>query len=96
MGGGLMAGTTKTTINFSLLNQVEYLLPMECGKSNNCLLELMRTLTSDKMKCNIMEKLRKGYEEMSQINEAIAEIGLEEDLKDLTLYEAKLKRRGML
>lgn len=35
-----------------------------------------------------------GYEEMSQINLSLAEVGLEEDTLDLILYEARLTGRG--
>lgn len=39
---------------------------------------------------NISENLSIGYEEMSQINLTLAEMGLEEDINDLYEYESRL------
>ena len=39
---------------------------------------------------DICEKLSNGYEEMSQINLTLAEMGLEEDISDLCEYESRL------
>ena len=36
---------------------------------------------------------KKGYDEMSQINLTLAEIGLEHDMKDLHKYEIRLTGR---
>ena len=49
-----------------------------------------------KKKSEIVEKLIQGYKEMSQINLELAEMGLELDVLDLAIYEANLKRCGML
>lgn len=39
---------------------------------------------------NVSESLSIGYEEMSQINLTLAEMGLEEDINDLYEYESRL------
>lgn len=44
----------------------------------------------DDFKSDIYEKLKYGYGEMSEINLTLAEFGLEEDMLDLSEYEAQL------
>jgi CopG family transcriptional regulator/antitoxin EndoAI len=44
----------------------------------------------DNLGCDIYERLKYGYCEMSQINLTLAELGLEEDMLDLCEYESRL------
>lgn len=39
---------------------------------------------------DMSQRLSSGYEEMSQINLALAEMGLEQDINDLREYESRL------
>ena len=43
-----------------------------------------------KKELEVSEKLKDGYVEMSKINLALAEIGFEQDMIELNMYETKL------
>jgi len=84
------------SLSNSLLNQVNLMAPVECNSAADCVIETMKVIVSERKRLEIIEKLKEGYEEMSQINLDFAEMGLEQDIVDLVCYEASLKRRGML
>ncbi len=43
-----------------------------------------------KRKVEVSERLKDGYLEMSQINLTLAEVGFEQDMMELNVYEARL------
>ncbi|HEY8363002.1 MAG TPA: CopG family transcriptional regulator [Tissierellaceae bacterium] len=73
-----------------LLKEVELMVPVE----SNSVIESVTAYVNERNK--LIEMLKVGYEEMSQINLDYAELGLEQDIIDLVYYEANLKRAGML
>jgi len=84
------------SLSNSLLNQVNLMVPVDCKSKSDSVIETMKVIVNERRRLEIIEKLKEGYEEMSQINLDFAEMGLEQDITDLVCYEANLKRRGML
>jgi CopG family transcriptional regulator/antitoxin EndoAI len=72
------------------------LLPTLYDAESNFSIEAMRFYFKEKWVKDIHDKFKNGYLEMSQINLILAEIGIEEDMRDLTLYEARLLGRELL
>ena len=77
-------------------DQYKINLPMEYKKMSNFVVDAMKLLAEENTKIEIIEKLKKGYSEMSQVNLRLAEIGLEQDNLELARYEENLKRCRML
>lgn len=57
------------------------------------MMECVKLYFKDKWVKDIYENFRNGYNEMSQINLTLAEIGLERDMTDLHKYEIRLTGR---
>jgi CopG family transcriptional regulator/antitoxin EndoAI len=57
------------------------------------MIECVKHYLKDKWMKDIHAYQKKGYDEMSQINLTLAEIGLEHDMKDLHKYEIRLTGR---
>lgn len=74
----------------SLLEEVDFMVTMEKKNRNEFVKEAMKLYIREKRKVEICERLRVGYREMSQINLALAEMGLEQDINELNIYEARL------
>lgn len=93
-----MAETKRITVSLpnSLLEEVDIMVPMEFKNRSDLIVEAMRLFIEERKKLDIIEKLKKGYIEMSQINLNLAEMGMAQDLVELTLYEASLNRQAML
>lgn len=92
-----MAETRRIMVSLpnSLLEEVDVMVPMEYENRSDFVIEAMKLFINEKKKMSITEKLKEGYKEMSQINLALAEIGLEQDILDLIIYEARLTGRGI-
>ncbi|MFA5576480.1 MAG: hypothetical protein WCZ27_09825 [Tissierellaceae bacterium] len=93
-----MSGTKKvvTSLSKAFVNQMNLMVPLEYHSNADCISEIVGTYVKDKKRMEFVKMLKEGYEEMSQINLDLAEIGLEQDICDLVVYEVRLKRRGML
>lgn len=93
-----MAETRRITVSLpnSLLEQVDVMVPMQYKNRSDFVIEAMRLFIDDKKRLDIIERLKEGYKEMSQINLNLAEIGLEQDIIDLAMYEARLTGRGII
>lgn len=76
--------------------EANQLLPMVYAEDSNIIIDMMRFYFKEKWLKDIYNNLKDGYSEMSQINLSLAELGLEQDLMDLTLYEARLLGREFL
>lgn len=76
--------------------KVDQLLPMIYYGNNDLIIGTMKFYFKEKWLENIYECFKNGYSEMSQINLSLAEIGIEQDMKDLALYEARLLGRESL
>ena len=79
----------------SLLEEVDIMVPMEYQNRSDLVIEAMKLFIKEKKKIDVIERLKEGYKEMSQINLNFAEMGLEQDILDLTIYEARLTGRGI-
>ncbi len=74
-----------------LLEEVNSLLPVKQSSRSQFIKEIMELYTIEqRRRLNIREKMKQGYREMSQINISLSEIGLAEDIRELTLYEMNL------
>lgn len=93
-----MAETRRITVSLpnSLLEQVDVMVPMQYKNRSDFVIEAMRLFIDDKKRLDIIERLKEGYKEMSQINLNLAEMGLEQDIIDLAMYEARLTGRGII
>jgi CopG family transcriptional regulator/antitoxin EndoAI len=52
--------------------------------------DAMRLYLRERERIRMREQLKSGYLEMAEINLRMAEFGINEDLKDLMLYETSL------
>lgn len=93
-----MPETRRITVSLpsSILDEVDIMVPMEYKNMSDFVVDAMKLFLEEKKKLEIIEKLKNGYKEMSQVNLKLAEIGLEQDIMDLAIYEANLKRCEML
>lgn len=72
------------------MTEVDQLLPVIINGKTDLIKEAIILYFKAKWNREICEKLKLGYCEMSQINLTLSEIGLEQDMKDLGIYEARL------
>jgi len=72
------------------MTEVGQLLPMIINGNSDLIIESLILYLKEKWDRDIYERLKCGYCEMSQINLSLAEMGLEEDMYDLDMYEARL------
>ena len=87
-----MAKTKRITVSLpdSLLEEVDFIVSMEKKNRNEFVKEAMKLYIREKRKVEVSKKLKDGYLEMSQINLSLAEVGFEQDMKELNVYESKL------
>ena len=91
-GAKLMAETKRIMVSLpnSLLEEVDFIVSMEKKNRNEFVKEAMKLYIREKRKVEVSEKLKDGYLEMSQINLTLAEVGFEQDMMELNVYEARL------
>ncbi|KPU26692.1 CopG family transcriptional regulator [Caloranaerobacter sp. TR13] len=87
-----MAETKRIMISLpnSLLEEIDGIISIEKKNRSEFIREAMRLYIRERKKMEIREKLKSGYMEMSHINLNLAEVGFEEDVRELFNYEAKL------
>ncbi|NLY77569.1 MAG: ribbon-helix-helix protein, CopG family [Tissierellia bacterium] len=87
-----MAETKEIMISLpdSLLKEVDFIVSMEKKNRSEFVKEAMKFYLREKRRMEVSERLKDGYLEMSKINAALAEIGLEQDVKELCMYEINL------
>lgn len=92
----LMAKIKRIMISLpnSLLEEVDFIVSMEKKNRSEFVREAMKLYIREKRRVEICEKLKDGYKAMSKINSTLAEVGLEEDMRELDSYEAKLTGSG--
>lgn len=90
-----MAETKRIMVSLpnSLLKEVDFIVSMENKNRNEFVKEAMKLYLREKRRVEVFERLKNGYVEMSQINLSLAEIGFEQDMVELNIYEAKLTGR---
>ncbi|RKD30071.1 CopG family ribbon-helix-helix protein [Thermohalobacter berrensis] len=74
----------------NLLREIDGIIAKEKKDRNEFIREAMKLYLREKKRIQTLEKMKNGYLEMSEINASLAEMGLEEDTKELSVYEAKL------
>jgi len=91
-GGATMAETKRIMISLpnSLLEEVDGIVSIEKKNRSEFIREAMKLYLRERKKIQIKEKMKSGYREMSQINLNLAEMGLDEDIRELFTYEVKL------
>lgn len=71
-------------------------IPMKYSVHKDFALEYLKLYFEQRWRNDIYENLKTGYNEMSEINLDLAEIGLECDMEDLYFYETRLIGREKL
>ncbi|NLW21721.1 MAG: CopG family transcriptional regulator [Tissierellia bacterium] len=87
-----MAKTKRIMVSLpnSLLEEVDFIVSMEKKNRNEFVKEAMKLYIREKRRLEVSEKLKDGYIAMSKINLDLAEIGFEQDMRELNIYETKL------
>ncbi|HZK33321.1 MAG TPA: CopG family transcriptional regulator [Tissierellaceae bacterium] len=80
----------------NLLGESNGMVPMENKNMSDFVMEALRLFIEEKKRLEVIEKLKKGYIEMSDLNVRLSEMGLEQDNLELALYESSLKRCDLL
>lgn len=73
--------------------EVDQNTTLSMSEDPDSMMECVKLYFKDKWVRDIYENLKNGYNEMSQINLTLAEIGLEPDMTDLHKYEILLTGR---
>lgn len=87
-----MAESKKIMVSLpdSLLKEVDFIVSMEEKNRSEFVKEAMKLYLREKRRMEVSERLKDGYVEMSKINLALAEIGFEQDMMELNMYETNL------
>ncbi len=93
-----MAETRKVVVSIpsNLLEEASCMVPMEYKNMSDFVMEAMKLFIEEKKKLEIIEKLKKGYKDMSDLNVRLSEMGLDQDNLELALYELSLRRCDFL
>lgn len=83
-------------ISSNLPGKANGMVPMEHKNMSDFVMEALKLFIEEKKRLETIEKLKSGYIEMSDLNKRLAEMGLEQDSLELTLYESSLKRCDLL
>lgn len=91
-----MAGLKKILISIpdSLLQEIDTVVSIEKTNRSKFVREAMRVYLREKRKMEIRDRLRKGYEEMAEINMMLSEMCFEADNSQQEEYEQRLGRCG--
>lgn len=74
----------------SLLKEVDYIVSVEKTNRSKLVREAMRLYILQRQKIGMREGMKKGYEEMAEINVKLAEMCLEADNELDKMYEERL------
>ena len=74
----------------TLLKEIDDMVCQECINRSEFIRKAMRFYISEIKKNALVEKMKSGYMEMSEINLTLAEIGLTADNETITGYETRL------
>lgn len=81
----------------SLLEEFEEILDCKSTKSRNQFIrEAVISYIKERKKTDRWELMKKGYEDMAELNSEIAECGITWDCEDLAKYEAVLAESDMV
>ncbi len=87
-----MADLKRIVVNVpdSLLKEIDDLADVECCNRSELVRNAMRFYLKELKKISIVEKMKIGYLEMSEINATLAELGLTADNETIWNYETRL------
>ena len=71
----------------ALLEEAKSIISKKDMDKEEYIKDTMSFYIKEKKRIEIIEELKKGYQEMSKINLELSETGLDEDLNDLFAYE---------
>ncbi len=74
----------------TLLKEIDDMVCNECVNRSEFIRNAMRFYMGEIKKTAVIEKMKNGYLEMSEINITLAEIGLTADDETITGYETRL------
>jgi CopG family transcriptional regulator/antitoxin EndoAI len=74
----------------TLLEEVDHIVEIEKRNRSEFIREAMKLYIRERQKIEIRDRMKKGYREMGALNLALAEFGLDMDIRGLERYEAKL------
>ncbi len=78
------------TVPDTLLEQVDALVGLEKTNRSEFVREAMRRYIEEKKKTALKEQMKKGYQEMAEINLSIAKMYFEAENEQFSAYEEKL------
>ncbi|MGN9163747.1 CopG family ribbon-helix-helix protein [Tissierellaceae bacterium HCP3S3_D8] len=76
--------------------EVDQMVPVKYDGVVNSFRECLKLYYKEKWIEDLDENLKCGYEEMSELNLTLAEVGLDQDISDLIMYEYILTGREEL
>ncbi len=80
---------TATEIN-ALLEEADFIMAQKKLDKKEYVKQTMDFYIREKKRLDIIKQLKQGYKEMSDINLALAESGMQQDVNDLYSYEEHL------
>src|SRR5690554_1838728 len=91
-GGVVLAGLRKILISIpdSLLKEIDTCVSIEKTNRSQFVREAMKVYLRERRKMDIRDRLRKGYEEMAEINMRLSEVCFEADSCQQVEYEERL------
>ena len=75
----------------NLLKEIDNIVSVERTNRSEFVREAMRLYIREKRKIQIMDKMKKGYQEMAQINIKLAEVCYDADCDQQQNYEERLR-----
>ncbi len=87
-----MAGLKKVMISLpdSLLQEIDNVVSVEKTNRSQFVREAMKVYLNERRRIHICESLKKGYEEMAEINIRLSEFCFEADCDQQNRYEKRL------
>lgn len=74
----------------SLLKEIDDIAYVECQNRSEFVRNAMRFYIKEMKRMSIIDKMKKGYYEMAEINLTLAEVGLTADNETVNGYETRL------
>ena len=92
-----MSTSKKLVINLTEKLYIEFnkALAKDCKKRSEFIREAIILYIEEKKRLNYIDRMKKGYLEMAELNLKIANMGFEIDIKDLKEYEVKLSESDL-
>jgi len=91
-GGASVSECKRIVISLpdSLLKEVDNVVCLEQCNRSEFVRKAMRYYISEIKRMNFIESMKKGYQEMTEINVTLAEIGLTAEYETICRYESRL------